>query len=191
MEISTSLSACSGDEPRAGPIPPVRYLFPKPDRDGRTFIELTPLELLDRLAVLIPPPMPSTATAIMVSSRPCARRVQQRPSPRGERACRATHRCSRPRPSRAGPALSTRTPTRGACHRALGFPHLSHLGNCSCIALPPASDRHGWPLSHILCFAAPAHPCAMAGMQGLSGTIPALQSSAMRQAPQLGQKPRR
>ncbi len=27
------------------------------------------------------------------------------------------------------------------------------------------SDRHGWPLSHILCFAAPAHPCAMAGMQ--------------------------
>ena len=46
----------SGDEPRAGPIPPVRYLLPKPDRGGRTVIELTPLELLDRLAVLIPPP---------------------------------------------------------------------------------------------------------------------------------------
>ena len=46
----------SGDEPRAGPVPPVRYLLPKPDRDGRTFIELTPLEFLDRLAVLIPPP---------------------------------------------------------------------------------------------------------------------------------------
>ena len=45
----------SGDEPRAGPIPPVRYLLPKPDRDGRTVIELTPLELLDRLAVLISP----------------------------------------------------------------------------------------------------------------------------------------
>ena len=46
----------SGDAPGAGSIPPVRYLLPKPDRDGRTVIELTPLELLDRLAVLIPPP---------------------------------------------------------------------------------------------------------------------------------------
>ncbi len=58
------------------------------------------------------------------------------------------------------------------------------LGPGSCFALPPASDRHEWSLSHILCFAAPAHltamdggnaiglqeqslPCAMAGMQGI------------------------
>ncbi len=37
-----------------------------------------------------------------------------------------------------------------------------------------ASGRHGWPLSHILCFAAPAHPCAMAGMQGIVGNYPCL-----------------
>lgn len=41
-------------EPRADPIPPVVYQLPKPDRGGQTLI--TPLELLDRLAMLIPPP---------------------------------------------------------------------------------------------------------------------------------------
>ena len=32
------------------------YQFPKPQPDGQTTLALTPLELLDRLAVLIPPP---------------------------------------------------------------------------------------------------------------------------------------
>ena len=32
------------------------YRFPKPQPDGRTELRLTPLELLDRLAALIPPP---------------------------------------------------------------------------------------------------------------------------------------
>ena len=32
------------------------YLLPKPQRDGRTQLTLTPLELIDRLAALIPPP---------------------------------------------------------------------------------------------------------------------------------------
>ena len=32
------------------------YRFPKPQPDGRTELRLTPLELLERLAALIPPP---------------------------------------------------------------------------------------------------------------------------------------
>ena len=32
------------------------YRFPKPQPDGTTQVRLTPLELLDRLAALIPPP---------------------------------------------------------------------------------------------------------------------------------------
>ena len=32
------------------------YRFPKPQPDGRTELRLTPLELIDRLAALIPPP---------------------------------------------------------------------------------------------------------------------------------------
>ena len=34
----------------------LRYRLPKPRADGQTVLELTPFELLDRLAVLIPPP---------------------------------------------------------------------------------------------------------------------------------------
>jgi hypothetical protein len=34
----------------------IRYTFPKPMPDGQTCLTLTPLELLDRLAALIPPP---------------------------------------------------------------------------------------------------------------------------------------
>jgi hypothetical protein len=34
----------------------VVYRLPKPQPDGRTALSLTPLELLDRLAALIPPP---------------------------------------------------------------------------------------------------------------------------------------
>jgi hypothetical protein len=32
------------------------YHLPKPEPDGRTPLTLTPLELIDRLAALIPPP---------------------------------------------------------------------------------------------------------------------------------------
>ncbi len=34
----------------------LRYRLPKPRADGQSVLELTPFELLDRLAVLIPPP---------------------------------------------------------------------------------------------------------------------------------------
>jgi len=34
----------------------VVYRLPKPQSDGRTALSLRPLELLDRLAALIPPP---------------------------------------------------------------------------------------------------------------------------------------
>ena len=34
----------------------VAYRLPKPQRDGTTALTLTPLELLDHLAALIPPP---------------------------------------------------------------------------------------------------------------------------------------
>jgi hypothetical protein len=34
----------------------LRYQLPKPRADGQSVLELTPFELLDRLAVLIPPP---------------------------------------------------------------------------------------------------------------------------------------
>jgi hypothetical protein len=34
----------------------LRYRLPKPRADGQNVLELTPFELLDRLAVLIPPP---------------------------------------------------------------------------------------------------------------------------------------
>jgi len=32
------------------------YRLPKPQRDGRTALSLTPLKLIDHLAALIPPP---------------------------------------------------------------------------------------------------------------------------------------
>ncbi len=34
----------------------IRYTLPRPQPDGQTVLTLTPLELLDRLAALIPPP---------------------------------------------------------------------------------------------------------------------------------------
>ncbi len=36
----------------------------------------------------------------------------------------------------------------------------------------PTSDRQGWPLSHVLCFAAPARPGAMVEMHRLVGNKP-------------------
>ena len=39
-----------------GPDQPVRYTLPKPLPSGQTELALAPLELLDRLAALIPPP---------------------------------------------------------------------------------------------------------------------------------------
>ncbi len=47
---------------RIEPVPagngkqPVVYRLPKPQHDGRTELSLTPLEFIDHLAALIPPP---------------------------------------------------------------------------------------------------------------------------------------
>jgi len=49
-----------------------------------------------------------------------------------------------------GPAWSTRIPTRVACHRALGFPHLSHLRGIP-VGLPQLRQRDG---SHRICYQA-------------------------------------
>jgi hypothetical protein len=50
------------------------YHLPKPGPDGRTQLILSPLELIERIAALVPPPR-QHATAITVYSprmRPCA-----------------------------------------------------------------------------------------------------------------------
>ena len=49
-EGSDGTHAVHSGEPR------VRYTLPKPGRDGQTVLVLTPLEFLDRVAALIPPP---------------------------------------------------------------------------------------------------------------------------------------
>jgi hypothetical protein len=46
------------------------YRFPKPQPDGRTELRLAPLELIERLAALIPPPCTATATT------GCSRRMR-------------------------------------------------------------------------------------------------------------------
>ncbi|MGA7983111.1 MAG: transposase [Chromatiaceae bacterium] len=42
----------------------VIYRLPKPQRDGRTALSLTPQQLIDHLAALLPPPRAYTAVAI-------------------------------------------------------------------------------------------------------------------------------
>jgi hypothetical protein len=50
------LHALDGTASLASPNARLVYFLPAPDPDGRTEIRLTPLELLDRLARLVPPP---------------------------------------------------------------------------------------------------------------------------------------
>ena len=58
LDATARVRSCGS---RAGPAitregERLRYRLPKPRADGQSVLELTPFELLDRLAVLIPPP---------------------------------------------------------------------------------------------------------------------------------------
>jgi hypothetical protein len=46
----------------------VVYRLPKPQRDGRTALSLTPLEFINHLAALIPPPLPRRAGAQLTAA---------------------------------------------------------------------------------------------------------------------------
>ena len=73
----------------------LRYRLPKPRADGQTVFELTPFELLDRLAVLIPPPRRHRHRYHGVLAPVCPHRVQ-RPPARPRHGLRGTTPAQRP-----------------------------------------------------------------------------------------------
>jgi len=80
------------------------YRLPKPRRDGRTTVALTPLELIDRLAALIPPPRRHRHGyhGVLAPNAPLRppTAARRRAAPR----CRRTRRSWQPRARRGRPA---------------------------------------------------------------------------------------
>ncbi len=93
----------------------LRYHLSKPQADGATELSLSPLELIDRIAALVPPPPPGAPASLSRRSRTqlTVARPRHRPDP-GDGDGQAGAR-SHPVPVRPTPLIQCRVPRRVTC----------------------------------------------------------------------------